>query len=97
MQKVAAMVINIAADLGLMASKVRWLLPKKYFEIAATSAVSLWNDNDLLFDDNINNLRGNQLPAALKRRSNNIVVLNTQRFGVFCMHLGNLVDKLQPK
>ena len=43
------MVINIAADLGLMASKVRWLLPKKYFEIAATSAACL------LLDDNINN------------------------------------------
>ena len=38
MQKVAAMVDKVAADLGLMASKVRSLLPEKYFEIAATSA-----------------------------------------------------------
>ena len=38
MQKVAALVDNIAADLGLMASKVRLLLLEKYFEIAATSA-----------------------------------------------------------
>ena len=35
------MVDNIAADLGLMASKVRSLLPEKYFEIAATSAAGL--------------------------------------------------------
>ena len=75
MQKVAAMVINIAADLGLMASKVRWLLPKKYFEIAASSAAGL------LLDDNINNLRPNQPPRALKEPSLYIiVVLNTQRF-----------------
>ena len=49
MQKVAAMVDKVAADLGLMASKVRSLLPEKYFEIAATSAACL------LLDDNINN------------------------------------------
>ena len=42
------MVDNIAADLGLMASKVRSLLPEKYFEIAATSAACL------LLDDNNN-------------------------------------------
>ena len=49
MQKVAAIVNKVAADLGLMASKVRSLLPEKYFEIAATSAACL------LLDDNINN------------------------------------------
>ena len=41
LQKVAAMVNKVAADLGLMASEVRSLLPKKYFEIAATSAAGL--------------------------------------------------------
>ena len=41
MQKVAAMVDKVAADLGLMASEVRWLLPKKYFDFAVSSAVSL--------------------------------------------------------
>ena len=41
MQKVAAIVNKVAADLGLMASKVRSLLPEKYFEIAATSAACL--------------------------------------------------------
>ena len=48
MQKVAALVDNIAADLGFRASKVRWLLPKKYFDFAATSAACL------LLDDNNN-------------------------------------------
>ena len=88
LQKVAAMVDKVAADLGFRAYEVRWILIKIFFALAATSAASLWNDNDLLFDDNINNLRGNQLPAALKRRSNNIVVLNTQRFGVFVPKIG---------
>ena len=49
MQKVAAFVNKVAADLGLMASEVRWLLPKKYFDFAASSAAGL------LLDDNINN------------------------------------------
>ena len=35
------MVNKVAADLGLMASEVRWLLPKKYFDFAATSAACL--------------------------------------------------------
>ena len=35
------MVNKVAADLGLMASEVRWLLPEKYFEIAATFAAGL--------------------------------------------------------
>ena len=38
LQKVAAMVDKIAADLELIASKVRLLLHKKYFEFAASSA-----------------------------------------------------------
>ena len=32
------MVDNIAADLGFRAFEVRWLLPKKYFDFAASSA-----------------------------------------------------------
>ena len=43
------MVDKVAADLGLMASEVRWLLPEKYFDFAASSAACL------LLDDNINN------------------------------------------
>ena len=38
LQKVAAMVGKIAADLELIASKVRLLLHKKYFDFAANSA-----------------------------------------------------------
>ena len=48
------MVDKVAADLCFRASKVRWLLPEKYFDFAANSAAGL------LLDDNINNLRGNR-------------------------------------
>ena len=44
MQKVTAIVNKVAADLGLMAYEVRWLLPEKYFEIAATSAAVFLGD-----------------------------------------------------
>ena len=54
------MVDKVAADLCFRASKVRWLLPKKYLDFAANSAAGL------LLDDNINNLRPNQHPRALK-------------------------------
>ncbi len=50
MQKVAAMVNKVAADLGFRAYEVRWLLKRKIFATAATSAA------DLLLDDNINNI-----------------------------------------
>ena len=40
LQKVAAMVDKIAADLELIASKVRLLLHKKYFDVAATYAAN---------------------------------------------------------
>jgi len=36
---------NIAADLGLMASKVRWVLQRKIFAIAASSAAYLLFNN----------------------------------------------------
>ena len=38
LQKVAAKVNKVAADLCFRASKVRWLLHKKYFDFAASSA-----------------------------------------------------------
>ena len=40
---------KVAADLGFRAYDVRWLLPEKYFDFAASSAACL------LLDDNINN------------------------------------------
>ena len=54
LQKVAAMVDKVAADLCFRASKVRLLLQRNIFAIAASSAAGL------LLDDNINNLHGNR-------------------------------------
>ena len=44
LQKVAAMVDNSAADLGFRAYEVRWLLPKKYFDFAASSAACFFRE-----------------------------------------------------
>ncbi len=41
LQKVAAIVDKVAADLGLRAYEVRWLLHKKYLDFAASSAATL--------------------------------------------------------
>jgi hypothetical protein len=41
LQKVAAILGKVAADLCFRASKVRWLLHKKYFDFAASSAANL--------------------------------------------------------
>ena len=41
LQKVAAMVDKVAADLGFRAYKVRWLQHKMFFKFAATSAACL--------------------------------------------------------
>ena len=62
------MVDNIAADLGFRAYEVRWLLPEKYFEIAATSAACLLLDDNINNNNNINSttLRPNQHPRALE-------------------------------
>ena len=43
LQKVAAIVNKVAADLYFTYPKVRWLLRKIFFIIAATSAASLCN------------------------------------------------------
>ena len=40
LQKVAAVLGKVAADLCFRASKVRWLLHKKYFDFAANSAAN---------------------------------------------------------
>ena len=42
MQKVAANVDNVAADLCFRASEVRWLLMKIFFAIAASSAADFF-------------------------------------------------------
>ncbi len=96
LQKVAANVDNVAADLCFRASEVRWLLMKIFFSIAATSAA------DLLLDENINNIA----PESYAKRSFDrreirtssgargtslyiIGVLNTQRFGAFVLKNGD--------
>ena len=103
MQKVAAIVNKIAADLGLMASKVRSLLLEKYFEIAATSAACLLLDDNINNNNNINSttLRPNRTAEQIVRPKGDknilgrsrtsllyIVVLNTQRFDVFVPYIG---------
>ena len=95
------MVNKVAADLGLMASEVRWLLPEKYFEIAATFAAGL------LLDDNINNnninsttLRPNRTAKQIVRQKGDknilgrsrtsllyIVVLNLRHISSLCRRL----------
>ena len=81
LQKVAAMVDNIAADLGFRAYEVRWLLPKKYFDFAASSAAVflgnyIWVDTTTQNNKNYlnqqlkqlisNNFRANQHPGAIR-------------------------------
>ena len=90
------MVNKVAADLGFRAYEVRWLLKRKIFAIAATSAA------DLLLDDNINNIA----PESYAKRSFDrreirtssgargtslyiIGVLNTQRFGAIVLKNGD--------
>ena len=49
LQKVAAIVNKVAADLCFRASKVRLLLHKKFFEFAASSAATLKYRNSLRY------------------------------------------------
>ena len=104
LQKVAVMVDKVAADLGFRAYEVRWLLPEKYFEIAATFAAGL------LLDDNINNnninsttLRPNRTAQQIVRPKGDknllgrsrtsllyIVVLNLRHISSLCRRLENL-------
>ena len=62
------MVDKVAADLGFRAYEVRWLLPEKYFDFAASSAAGLLLDDNINNNNNINSttLRPNQHPRALK-------------------------------
>ena len=73
LQKVAAMVDKVAADLCFRASKVRWLLPEKYFDFAASSAAGL------LLDDNINNLRPNRTAKQIVRQKGDKNTLGRSR------------------
>ena len=46
LQKVAAKVDFVAANLCFMACEVRWLLPEKYFDFAASSAAVFLGTNN---------------------------------------------------
>ena len=67
------MVDKVAADLCFRASKVRWLLPEKYFDFAASSAAGL------LLDDNINNLRPNRTAKQIVRQKGDKNTLGSSR------------------
>ena len=79
------MVNKVAADLGFRAYEVRWLLPKKYFDFAATSAACL------LLDDNINNnnyinsttLRPNRTAEQIVRPKGDKKILGRSRTSLF--------------
>ena len=96
------MVDKVAADLGLMASKVQSLLPEKYFEIAATSAACLLLDDNINNNNNINSttLRSNRTAKQIVRPKGDknifgrsrtsllyIVVLNLRHFSSLCRRL----------
>lgn len=92
MQKVVAIVNKVAADLGLMASKVRWLLPEKYFDFAASSAACL------LLDDNINNnnndinsttLRPNRTAKQIVRPKGDKNILGRSRTSLYIIGVLN--------
>jgi hypothetical protein len=104
MQKVAAIVNKIAAVLGFRASKVRSLLPEKYFDFAASSAACLLLDDNINNNNNINSttLRPNRTAEQIVRPKGDknllgrsrtslyiIGVLNTQRCGGFVLIIGD--------
>ena len=99
------MVDKIAADLGLMASEVRWLLPEKYFEIAVSSAAALLLDDNINNNNNINSttLRPNRTAKQIVRPKGDknilgrsrtsllyIVMLNLRHISSLCRRLENL-------
>ena len=103
LQKVAAIVNKVAADLCVMASKARLLLQRQIFAVAATSAACLLlNYNDLLLD--YNDLLLEKQYQQLARQSTLcraqgislyiIVVLNLRRFCVFAPKIGDFERKI---
>ena len=96
LQKVAAIVNKVAADLCVMASKVRLLLHKKFFEFAATSAACLLlDDNDLLLEKQHQQLaRQSTLCRAQGISLYIIVVLNLRRYSVFAPKIGDFERKI---
>ena len=102
LQKVAAKVNCIAADLCFMAYEVRWMLTKKIFGIAVSSAASLLLDDNINNNNNINSttLRPNRTAEQIVRPKGDknilgrsrtsllyIVVLNLRHFSSLCRRL----------
>ena len=108
LQKVAAIVNKVAADLCFRASKARLLLHKKFFEFAATSAACLLlDDNDLLLEKQYQQLaRQSYAEQSFNRREIRtlcraqgislyiIGMLNLRRFSVFAPKIGDFERKI---
>ena len=96
LQKVAAIVNKVAADLCFMASKARLLLHKKFFEFAASSAACLLlDDNDLLLEKQHQQLvRQSTLCRAQGTSLYIIGMLNLRRFSVFAPKIGDFERKI---
>ena len=96
LQKVAAMMNKVAADLCFRASKVRLLLQRQIFAVAATSAACLLlDDNDLLLEKQYQQLaRQSTLCRAQGISLYIIVVLNLRRFCVFAPKIGDFERKV---
>ena len=96
LQKVAAMVNKVAADLCVMTSKARLLLQRQIFAVAATSAACLLlNYNDLLLEKQYQQLaRQSTLCRAQGISLYIIVVLNLRRYSVFAPKIGDFERKI---
>ena len=75
------MVNKVAAVLGFRAYEVRWLVPEKYFEIAASSAAILLLDDNINNNNNINSttLRPNRTAKQIVRPKGDKNILGCSR------------------
>ena len=98
----------VAADLGLMAYEVRWMLTKKNFGIAVSSAASflgnyIWVDTTTQNNKNYlnqqlkqlisNNFRANQHPGAIRNLLLYIVMPYFRHFGSFVPKIWDFFGK----
>ena len=85
LQKVAAMMNKVAADLCIMASKARLLLHKKFFEFAASSAACLLlDDNDLLLEKQHQQLaRQSYAEQSFNRREIRTPLPRSRNFSIY--------------
>ena len=95
LQKVAAMMNKVAADLCFRASKARLLLQRQIFAVAATSAACLLlDDNDLLLEKQYQQLARQSTLCRAQGTSLYIIgMLNLRRFCVFAPKIGDFGEK----